>query len=381
MAADKATWAIKPHTSAKHEILRKHLGAWFPILASPGHYRRIIYLDGFAGPGVYSDGEQGSPFVALKALLDHPLFNRWSKTEFVFIFIEANRERCQVLHNEVAKFWNNRKEGKSDNVSVDIFNGVFTDSASQILAEYRLNRVQTPTFAFIDPFGWSDTPMTAIRNLLSFSDKCEMLFSFMYDSINRFLTYDNPNTTNHLTELFDTTEYQEVGDYPHGEPRKEFIRKLYMSQLKNNSGLKLMRSFDLNDVKRRRTVNILMFGTKNLKGLKVMKEAMWSLDPVNGYSFHGFAGDQQMLFSPEPDIMPLRNAILDRFSGTTVSVRTIERFVIEETDYLTTHYKKQVLKVLEEEGLIECISPRKKRYSYRLDTMLEFKLDGTGQLF
>ncbi len=26
------TWKIEPHTQAKHEILRRYLGGWFPIL-------------------------------------------------------------------------------------------------------------------------------------------------------------------------------------------------------------------------------------------------------------------------------------------------------------------------------------------------------------
>ena len=208
-----------------------------------------------------------------------------------------------------------------------------------------------------------------------------MLFSFMYDSINRFLTYDNPSIMKHLTELFDTTEYRKVSDYPSVQARKEFTRELYMSQLKDNGRLKLVRSFDLNNVKRRRTVNMLMFGTKNSKGLKIMKEAMWSLDPISGYSFHGFASDQQILFSPEPDFTPLRNAIHEKFSGSTVSVRTIERFVIEKTDYLTTHYKKHVLRVLEEEGVVKCISPRERRYSYSQETMLQFSSNASAKLF
>lgn len=33
MAIPKETiWEIEPHTQAKHEILRRYLSAWFPIL-------------------------------------------------------------------------------------------------------------------------------------------------------------------------------------------------------------------------------------------------------------------------------------------------------------------------------------------------------------
>jgi len=44
-------WVYSQHTQAKHEILRRYLGAWFSIL---GHHNPLlIILDGFAGKGTY----------------------------------------------------------------------------------------------------------------------------------------------------------------------------------------------------------------------------------------------------------------------------------------------------------------------------------------
>ena len=63
---------IQPHTQAKHDILRHHMGAWFPILgrSSSGP---LQYIDGFAGPGEYEGGEPGSPKIALQLLQTHPM--------------------------------------------------------------------------------------------------------------------------------------------------------------------------------------------------------------------------------------------------------------------------------------------------------------------
>src|SRR5215475_1669133 len=58
-------WPIEPHTSAKHQILRNYLDAWLPILGK--YNRRIVYIDGFSGPGEYAGGEPGSPIIALEA--------------------------------------------------------------------------------------------------------------------------------------------------------------------------------------------------------------------------------------------------------------------------------------------------------------------------
>src|SRR6266446_7528365 len=65
MAAPRTTvWELEPHTRAKHEILRRYLQAWMPILAQGG-FKNILYIDGFAGPGRYAGGEDGSPIIAV----------------------------------------------------------------------------------------------------------------------------------------------------------------------------------------------------------------------------------------------------------------------------------------------------------------------------
>ena len=62
-------WDIEPHTARKHAILRRYFEAWFPIMARWN--QRVLYIDGFSGPGEYSNGEDGSPLIVLKAARDH----------------------------------------------------------------------------------------------------------------------------------------------------------------------------------------------------------------------------------------------------------------------------------------------------------------------
>lgn len=54
-------WPLDPHSKAKHSVLRNYLDAWLPILGSGSE--RILFVDGFAGPGEYEGGEEGSPLV------------------------------------------------------------------------------------------------------------------------------------------------------------------------------------------------------------------------------------------------------------------------------------------------------------------------------
>ena len=235
-----------------------------------------------------------------------------------------------------------------------------------------LRRSRSPTFAFIDPFGWSGVPLKTIQSLLS-SSSCEVLFNFMYDSVNRFVSIEDQKVAQTFVELFGTKRDKLVRATDlTGPDRKLFLVDLYKRQLRETCGFEFVRSFEFINVVRGRTEYFLMFGTRHIRGLEVMKDAMWALDPVSGVRFSGFAGDQQVLFEPEPDFGPLRNAMLSYFQGQTVRIDEIERFVIVDTDYKSTHYKKQVLKPLEDEGLVVCKSSRKRRGTYPEGTVLQF---------
>src|SRR2546427_8646756 len=89
-------WDLDPHSEAKHIILRRYLQAWLPIMTRWNG--RVLYIDGFAGPGIYSKGEDGSPIIALKEAIRHhfPI-----KSHIVFLFIEADPIRKDVLEKQV----------------------------------------------------------------------------------------------------------------------------------------------------------------------------------------------------------------------------------------------------------------------------------------
>ena len=63
-------WERDEHTEGKHLVLEHYLKAWYPIMGKWNG--RILFIDGFAGPGEYADGEEGSPVVAMRVLDEHP---------------------------------------------------------------------------------------------------------------------------------------------------------------------------------------------------------------------------------------------------------------------------------------------------------------------
>src|SRR5207248_1377177 len=85
MSTNATLWPLGEHTPGKHLVLRNYLNAWLPILGMTQD--RIVFIDGFAGPGEYSGGEPGSPIIALRALKEHVAKGKFT-AEVKFVFVE-----------------------------------------------------------------------------------------------------------------------------------------------------------------------------------------------------------------------------------------------------------------------------------------------------
>ena len=69
------------------------------ILGSNPKNRRLVYIDGFAGPGGYTNAEKGSPIIALevaKAVAYRPGATK-PATEYSFLFVEKKPDFAASL--------------------------------------------------------------------------------------------------------------------------------------------------------------------------------------------------------------------------------------------------------------------------------------------
>lgn len=349
-------WPLEPHTAAKHFILRRYLGAWYPKLSWT---KRVIFIDGFAGPGEYAGGERGSPIIALDAAIQHR--HNMSDCEFKYLFIEADPARCAHL-----KLLIERKE-KPANVEIQVTCGEFDDTVAAILDNLdKKGATMAPAFVMIDPFGFKGMPFQLVRRLAR-HPKLEVLVSFMYESVNRFVTANNVKS--HMDELYGCEEWQDVENCTTPDQRRHFLHELYAKQLKD-AGFRYVRSFEMRD-RGNRTEYFLIFGTHHLEGLKAMKDAMWAVDPTGQYQFSDATDPNQLtLFQPEPAYEQLESMIRAQFRGKEVAIGVIEEFVVAETAFKDTHYKRILKRLEQSEELTVVRSPRKKRGTYPNGTVV-----------
>ena len=107
----------------------------------------------------------------------------------------------------------------------------------------------------------------------------------------------------------------------------------------------------------------------------IAQDAMWSVDPSAGFNFSDATDAAQMtLFTREPNYAQMKHQIQGRFSGAgAVRVEDLETFVVVETAFRETHYKRQILGPMEKDrGLEVTVSPRKRRGSYPNGTVIRF---------
>ena len=356
-------WELEGHSKAKHEILRRYLGGWLPIMAKWNG--RLLLLDGFAGPGRYVGGEDGSPLIMLKAYLEHTQRDRIT-AELVYAFIEENRGRAEHLELEIAGL------GKlPDNVLWQVVHGNFEEVFREQLEELQERKQRlAPTFAFIDPFGYTDAPLDLTKSILQF-ERCEVLIYLPIPHINRWLS--KPDQEPGLTALFGTDGWKEAIDLT-GSARKTLLHDLFRDQLKREGGVKYVRSFEI--INRQGTSGYhLFFGTNHEAGLALMKTAMWKIDPVEGQTFRDSTDSEQLVLlgEGEPDPAPLERALREHFGEESFSIQDAELFALVETPYLGKHLRKPILKPLEEDDKLEVIeSPRKKRWTYPDGTVMRF---------
>ena len=378
MAVDGTVWPIEPHTLAKHRILRRYLDAWLPIL---GRWNpRIVIIDGFAGPGRYLGGEEGSPLIALRALLDHPRMQTpRDRLEVRFCFIEERADRAAALDHELAVFRAQRPLPSW--VHVDVANTEFATFMNGVLTEVETRRqALAPTFAFIDPFGFSGVPMQLIERIAR-NPKCEVLISFMLESINRWAWFGNPAIEAHLNELFGTTAWKALAQERDPGRRRDGLVELYQTHLITKAGLQYVINFEMVD-RGNRTEYFLYFGTKSLKGLSVMKQAMWKTDPMGGQLFADRIDPNQLVLMPAIGAPASLSELLQReFRGkgwiSTDEFKEVEAFVLTKTIYSEKmHLRRLTLATMERERLIEVRRPAGKRAiagQYPAGTRIRFR--------
>jgi len=366
MPPRKTVWPLEEHTIGKHIVLRSYLNAWLAILGTRNE--RVLFIDGFSGPGEYEGGEDGSPIVALRALHEHTYRDKIN-AEIIFAFIDSDQRRIDHLETKLAAY-----RDAHPKVKVETECGVCAEVVNRVLDHVTKDGGQlAPAFVMLDPFGVSYTPMSLIARLLK-NDKCEIYISFMWESINRFRGEEEFATP--LDELFGTDEWRQGMDLQSAD-RKAFFYELYEAQLRK-AGAGQVTYFEL--FNENRHIYTIFFATKHRLGMDRMKSAIWTADPTGQFQFRGRAIDRtqtSLEIATEVDFEPLCLQIQEEFGGekNVLSEDVVAWAQTDATDFHSGHVKRALTKMESDGRIVVDKATRKQpnRRSFANGTAFEVK--------
>src|ERR1041385_6708470 len=236
-------WNAPPHTIAKIEILRAYLVAWFQILGRSRPGQELLYVDGFAGPGEYSNYPTGSPLAALGAAREALQLtgSYWVAGKIHCAFIEADKQRCDHLRQKIQSI---EDDGR---IEPHRYCNEFTDGLREVAKDVPLPfAAKHPLFVFIDPFGATGVPFSIVRKLLA-SPCSEVLINLDADGIGRiFHAGERAGHEENLNLIFDGDEWKDLLTTEDAAPvlhRK--VLQLYKDKLKSIPKVKYTFAFEM----------------------------------------------------------------------------------------------------------------------------------------
>jgi three-Cys-motif partner protein len=336
-------WEAPPHTLAKLEIIGRYLYLWFAIVGS--NSRRLVYIDGFAGPGRYTNTDKSSPLVALQAAKDalNKFPGKLSHTEFYFLFVEKNPSFAVSLRETISAIsWPSQFKW-------NVENGFFEEKVGGVLDDFRREKKQlAPTFAFIDPFGATGLPFKVIAEILRHST-CEVLLNLDSDGIGRLVTAQTAKKNQaHLDLLFGDSSWRTVlnPDLPMPQLSAQILA-LYKNRLRSIAPYVF--AFAMNS--REGQLNYhLVFAGQHYLGLEKMKEAMKAVDQTGTYSFSDDTVGQELLKfdfdAPAVWAEKMQRALGEKWRPYS----DFRDFALTETPFINP---KAMLRHLEDKNLVE----------------------------
>lgn len=342
-APQEVPWPITPHTAAKHDLYRQYLSKWFPILVGSWG-GRATYAEGFAGPGVYTKGEPGSPVIALRTLWDSGLLG--TATKRVRLLFVDDDARCVDWLQRRLEFTAGQRgctiaDLAGNGVEVELVRGQ-CDVELELLLD-RHDAWRDPLLVNLDT--WGAAVSARLLQRVAETPAGEVIITMGPSYFMRFASVD---AYTHGDLVFGGNHWRDVQSVP-SEEKAGWLLQAYRTTVKQ-AGFRFVLDFTLVD--QRGQLLYLVFGTTSRKGLVKMKEAMWEVDAVHGVGYRDPRDpDQQTLeIEFDPVTGPLRRLVLAELArrpARTATEAGLREFALLETVYKEAQASQAIRELIE----------------------------------
>jgi three-Cys-motif partner protein len=341
--------AKKQQTDYKIKYVVEYVERWLLVSVNRPEVTNINFVDCMSNAGIYQDGDLGTSMEVLllfvKSAAQHPnkVFNL-----FVNDYDGARTNICSKIAERLM-------QGQPPaNIKVHIS----TLDVNEYLCNYKIfDRYfgyGSSTIAFVDPYDFGTVKIEQLANFISHY-YCEVIFNFF--------------TSDYVRNGIDKRIRACIGNV--NIHNKDDLIQYIVNQMKVGK-IKYVFSYQFRTLTNTELYQII-YATPHIKGLEVLKEALWKT--FNGKFYHRNFNEQPAqlsLFTEDDNRQSLlqihassaKHLLTQNFSGQVVHYKRLEQFLTENTMMQTTDFLGSVLKPLISEGKVikKCKTINKANY-------------------
>lgn len=289
--------AIEAHSKAKLAVLRGYLHAYFDRLnVNPVRETfRLDLVDGFAGGGIFQDGETvlpGTPLIMLEETdKARKRLNR-NRTKLLQIDCKYYFVDVEAAHTDHLRKALNERGYPVDGDNIVIRNSRFQDAVEDIIAEIRKRQPRVGRSIFLlDQTGFSQVELSLVARILRELPAAEVILTFAADALTNFLA-ETPSLIKAVDPLELTeTQIHDLIRYRNGAGGRALVQRTLRDHIRAKTGATFDTPFFIRPIGSRRALWFLHL-SKHPTARDVMIQLHWELS--NTFEHYG-PGDFGML--------------------------------------------------------------------------------------
>ncbi|WP_339846993.1 three-Cys-motif partner protein TcmP [uncultured Dokdonia sp.] len=338
MITKKSQVNLLNHSEAKVQLFGDYIQKYLNIICNDGYTKSIHIIDLFCGPGVYDDGGEGSPVIALKKIKQtfyQFIKRRQTKSPKIHChFNDIDQSRIEILDKHIKE----NKLHNSNYGTLNLINKDYTEIINELPVRFKGFK-ESKAFVFIDPFGYKDVKAEHILNLLDCNKKSEVLLWLPIQFMYRFSKNGTPDVLESFNSQLGIKKEELKNEWEYISTLKEGFQNF----IGNNY---FVDSFSLK--KEENTIFCLFFFSSHIRGYEKMLETKWEIDSEQGRGWK-YNSHQSSLFS-DLETNKLEDFLLDFLKINRTNGEVFE-FTLRK-GFLPKH-STQILKNLQTENRLE----------------------------
>ena len=341
------------HSQAKLEFYKNYLAEYLVVLLNDSYTNTINIYDIFCGIGIYEDGNEGSPIIAIKII--ETLLDKYPSNNITLTINDKDKSKVKFVENYIDNNHKNRCQ-------VITYNLDAIEMLRIVNNQIHSSKKGVKNLIFIDPYGYKEIYKKDISNIMS-SKNSEIIIFLPISQMYRFSKTALKNRENqsykHLRRFIE--DFFQKGHPIYDETYDNQIQ--YIDYIKKALSFKnRYYSASYHIQRQKKDYYALFFITNHIYGLEKILNTKWKLDNLCGKGFE--KTKKQLSLFEEINNEQKKEDCFNNFKLTLINFLKKDRTNLElyEFTLINGFLPKHTINILKTENLIFDRNVRKNSF-------------------